>query len=673
MKRICALAAMLLGFLATTSFAAEAELTYVDLVKRLTDLERLAALPEPGETCAQWSSWDRKSKYDPAADKYIAWDANGDGQGFIRREGEQIVMAEMQGPGCIWRIWSAMPQQGHVKIHLDGADQPTIDLPFIGYFDHRNPPFTGKAIVHTVARGWNNYVPIPYQKSCKIVADRGWGNYYHFTYATYPAGTKLPTFKLPMSPDDQAALDAADKILSNCGVDPAGQRAGQELNKVQSTLDRAGERVIVKIDGARAITGIRVKLEPMPAADDRDTLRELCMKITFDDDKQPAVWAPLGDFFGTAGGPNKYRSLPLGLTDDGWFYCYWYMPFEKNASVEIINDGNTKRGVLCEVTHAPPAKPIEQLARFHAKWHRDAFLPTTADRKIDWTMLTTEGTGRFCGVMLNIWNPRGGWWGEGDEKFFVDSEKFPSTFGTGSEDYFGYAWGDPTLFQNAYHSQPISQGNKGHVVVSRWHITDNVPFQKSFEGDIEKYFANSRPTLYASTVYWYLKPGGKDPYQPQPLDQRVGYWLKGEPSSVKGAIEGEKMKILNKTGGQTQVQELDGGWSGDAHLWWTKAKVGDKLELALPVANAGKYSLSAHFTQARDYAIIQVYLDGLKLGGPVDLYNPDVRPGEPIRANLVEMAAGEHKLTIEIVGANEKAIKSYMVGLDYLKLEPAKN
>ena len=60
-------------------------------------------------------------------------------------------------------------------------------------------------------------------------------------------------------------------------------------------------------------------------------------------------------------------------------------------------------------------------------------------------MLKTEGRGRFLGVMLHVWNPRGGWWGEGDEKFFVDGEKFPSTIGTGSEDYFGYAWCNPTL------------------------------------------------------------------------------------------------------------------------------------------------------------------------------------------------------------------------------------
>ena len=80
---------------------AEETLSYDQLIHRLTDLSRLAVLPAPGEQGAQWSSYDRASKYDEKTGKYIAWDANGDGQGIIRKEGEQSVMAEMKGPGCI--------------------------------------------------------------------------------------------------------------------------------------------------------------------------------------------------------------------------------------------------------------------------------------------------------------------------------------------------------------------------------------------------------------------------------------------------------------------------------------------------------------------------------------------------------------------------------------------
>ena len=73
--------------------AAAEKLTYVDLVQRLTDLEHLSTLPPPGERTEQWSSYDRASKYDAATGKYVRWDANGDGDGIIRKEGEQLVFA----------------------------------------------------------------------------------------------------------------------------------------------------------------------------------------------------------------------------------------------------------------------------------------------------------------------------------------------------------------------------------------------------------------------------------------------------------------------------------------------------------------------------------------------------------------------------------------------------
>jgi hypothetical protein len=163
MKKLTIL--ILVSLVGGSLWGADQKLTYVDLVKRLTDLEYLATLPAAGDHCAQWSSYDRASRYDAASGKYVNWDANGDGDGIIRKEGDKLVFAEMQGPGCIWRIWSAAPKDGHVRIYLDGASEPAVDLPFVGYFDHKHAPFTRSAIVHTVSMGWNNYTPIPYQKS----------------------------------------------------------------------------------------------------------------------------------------------------------------------------------------------------------------------------------------------------------------------------------------------------------------------------------------------------------------------------------------------------------------------------------------------------------------------------------------------------------------------------
>ena len=361
------------------------------------------------------------------------------------------------------------------------------------------------------------------------------------------------------------------------------------------------------------------------------------------------------------------------MTEEG-FYSFWYMPFTKKARLELVNDGKEKRSVSFRLTHAPLTKPAEKLARFHAKWHRDAFLPEEPERRaIDWTMLKTQGAGRVVGVMLHIWNPRGGWWGEGDEKFFVDGEKFPSTIGTGSEDYFGYAWSSPNLFYHALHNQPHNDGgSRGHLSVNRWQISDNVPFQQSFEADIEKYYKNEKPTLYAGMVYWYQAAGQTDPYNALPLAERTGWYAAPAITRVPGVLEGESLKVLERTGGNAGPQDLEGHngkWSDQVHLWWTGAKPGDRLTLAVPVKEDGRYKITAQLTKARDYGIVQLSFDGEKTGEPLDLYNPEVIPSGSVNLGTLDLKKGGHRLTIEIVGANAKAVKAYMAGLDYVRLE----
>ncbi|MCC6822134.1 MAG: DUF2961 domain-containing protein [Verrucomicrobia subdivision 3 bacterium] len=666
---------LLLGTVILPLASAQPRFTYPDLVRRLTDLEHLAKLPAPGETTKQWSSYDRASKYDEPTGKYIHWDANGDGGGIIRTEGNQSVFAEMEGPGCLWRIWSATVKEGHVRIYLDGATAPAVDLPFTGYFDGKHTPFTRPMLVHTTtANGYNNYTPIPYQQSCKIVADPGWGQYYQFVYTTFPKGTQVPTFTRELSPVDSAALDEADRSLRNSGPrDPGTKYVKSDLN---GPIRANGSVVADQLAGPRAITLIRAKVDLPAAPADRDVLRELALQIRWEGETSPSVWVPFGDFFGTAPGANPYRAFPCGLTEDGWWYANWYMPFGQSAEVKVINEGKVDRKLKLEIYHEPLPGEVAQFGRFHAKWHRDQFLPAEPERAIDWPMLKTTGRGRFVGVMLHIWSPRGGWWGEGDEKFFVDGEKFPSTFGTGSEDYFGYAWSSPTLFFHPLHNQTFNSGNcKGHISVNRFHIADQIPFQKSFEADIEKYYANAKPAFYASTVYWYLAPDGRDPYQVVPVAERANYYVQPVVQKVPGVIEGEALKVLAKTGGNPQAQDMTGfgdQWSGDAHLWWTDARPGDRLELALPVEATGRYDISAQLTKARDYGIVQLWLDGKKLGDPIDLYDANVVPLSGVKLGRHDLATGQHKLTLEITGANAKAVPSYMFGLDYVKLVPIK-
>ena len=310
---------------------------------------------------------------------------------------------------------------------------------------------------------------------------------------------EIPTFSTALAAQHADRLKAANDFFARAGHRPGRQAARPGDARPGRRTWRPARRPRWPGSTARqAITALWAKVKLGDRADQMAALRKLALRITWDGQSEPAVWCPLGDFFGTAPGVNLFKTLPMGMTEQG-FYSYWYMPFAKSAVVELVNEMRRERTVEFEITRAAGRGRSQGLGYFHTKWHRDT-VELPKDRWPDWIMLRTQGRGRFCGVMLHVWNPRGGWWGEGDEKFFVDGEKFPSTFGTGSEDYFGYAWCNPNLFQKPYHCQTMTQDNRGHQSVARWHIVDNVPFQKSFEACIEKYYPNTRGTLYACTV-----------------------------------------------------------------------------------------------------------------------------------------------------------------------------
>lgn len=151
---------------------------------------------------------------------------------------------------------------------------------------------------------------------------------------------------------------------------------------------------------------------------------------------------------------------------------------------------------------------------------------------------------------------------------------------------------------------------------------------------------------------------------------------KAKPSPKGNALffEGEALKVLKSTG-SARPQDLHtlgtGLWSGDQHLWWTGAKPGEVLELAIPVSKARTYRLGIGMTKARDYGIVEFSLDGKTISGSIDLYNDGVtRSGTIPLGQPIALTAGQHTLSIKIIGAHPKALKSYMFALDYLILHP---
>jgi hypothetical protein len=166
-----------------------------------------------------------------------------------------------------------------------------------------------------------------------------------------------------------------------------------------------------------------------------------------------------------------------------------------------------------------------------------------------------------------------------------------------------------------------------------------------------------------------LAPGGIDPYEPVPVEERDGYYVKPEP--VYAGI-----RVLNEPRGRAQRQQLsqfgEGKWKNDEQLWWTGAGPKDKLLLAMPVMADGRYEVVVHLTKAIDYGIVQFSVDEQQAGDPIDLFNNGVVPTGPISLGKFDLSQGQHTLTVEIIGANPAAKKSYMFGIDRIDLEPVK-
>lgn len=145
---------------------------------------------------------------------------------------------------------------------------------------------------------------------------------------------------------------------------------------------------------------------------------------------------------------------------------------------------------------------------------------------------------------------------------------------------------------------------------------------------------------------------------------------------VPGALEGESLAIVEKTGGRAASQGMGGfskdRWSGNDQLWWTGGQPGDRLSVAFPVEADGVYTVEVVLTKARDYGIVRLFVDDQVLEGAVDLYNnPDVITTGVLSYPAQSLAKGDHRLTMEIVGANEAAVQSFMVALDYVRLVKA--
>ncbi len=613
--------------------AAELDLTF--FVHRLLDLDYLPYV-EKGETSRQFSSYDRRSQLGPNGEK-IGWDANADAGQYLRVEPNgEAVMAEMDGPGVITQIWSANPQ-GKLHFYIDGAATPIV-FDFTAFTTGGIPQIPPALSTKGGGAGVNCYLPIPYATRCAVKADKAHNQYYHVDYTTFPAGTRVRSFAWPLTDAEKAAVASAAAWLDKkCGEDPS-PRPDATTIAGEAALPAGTTATIAKLDGPGVVTRLAVKLE----GESRGLRRDVMLRAFWDNAEKPAIEAPYGDFFASTWASVPFRSLPIGMTEAGG-YCYWRMPFAKNARLELANEGAADAKVAFEVVWAR-AEWKDNAAYLHAKWRREA-----PNKVFDWPLLSCKGRGRFVGVQLSVQNPDPPWFGEGDEKVYVDGEKFPSWFGTGTEDYFCDAWGFRPFIQFS-HGCPMYH-EPGRTTVYRWHTLDNIPFAESFDMTIENYGNNKD---YSAVAFWYAAPQNRDFFTTPAREarrvwpMRLPYVIEAEDTAAPGAA------VVDDS---TTPCELSGGKG----LALAPGKDAVTLKIAVQAKDAYRFSFFG--PGGRESAGFEARIgEEIVAAAGTNAFQRDGKIVCPARRVLEK---GMLELTVRAVGAGERVL------LDALRLEPS--
>lgn len=317
-------------------------------------------------------------------------------------------------------------------------------------------------------------------------------------------------------------------------ADPSGANA--DFRQV----DPGGVLTLMDANGPGMLTHIWITV----ASPEAEHLKKLVLRIYWDQETSPSVEAPLGDFFGLGLGEyHRWESELLSVGSDKALNSFFLMPFQKHARITVSNEGQQKVDAFYfNLDYRAYSEPLPGgTLYFHAQfrqtqpnhgwtsdWQKNSDpkvdRKTNLDGKENYIWLDAAGRGHFVGVTMSVLQNQDGWWGEGDDMFFIDGEARPSIAGTGSEDYFLGAWdfGGHPFFYRLYGAPVVGEERAGgKSSVYRFHLDSPIPFTKSLLATIEHGHANHRSDNYYSVAYWYqTEPHAPFPVLPS-VDQRI--------------------------------------------------------------------------------------------------------------------------------------------------------
>ncbi|MCT4589549.1 MAG: DUF2961 domain-containing protein [Carboxylicivirga sp.] len=679
---------LIIAFLFLTGCKTSDEINLSTLLNEMVDRDQITYFPETNYRCLQASSYNRES----VSLDQPGWFADSDGIGFIRIEEKngqnEWVIMEDEGPGVITKIWAVCFYYGlndtigaNIKIYLDGASEPVINTNFFALVkgqDFIKPPFADES-----TRAGNLYFPIPYGKSCKITMDKK-AFYNIVNYRSYPQGSKVRTFTMEeFNSAQKVREDVAQQLLTATNNSENQKEVVAELSK--------GEELRVDLpNGAKAVRHLEVKLEGV--ADLPQALRSIVLSGTFDGNE--TVWTPLGDFFNNVGKIQAFKMWEREVQEDGTLICRWVMPYENSGLIQLKNLYDDTYKVRLKV-RTSDYKWNDNSMHFYASWRMDT--PTPTFPLFDWNFLEAQGRGVVVGDQWTVLNPREGWWGEGDEKIYVDDDferNFPSHFGTGTEDYYGWAGGVvPTpadqfskpFLGNVIVANPRSMG---YNVCSRTRVLDAIPFNERIRFDVESSCGTRQRwhyLQYSQTTFWYGAPGVQHNRQALPemasrkLPTLEGLQAKVEAAKkeqyiVDGALEAEILAITDKSEGVKEKHAVIPVWgeisSGQLKNIWFEKK-GDYATMKITEQfEASDLKICAAVGPM--CGAFDIYVNGEKRASQ-DLYSNHGGMTNPY-IDLGKCQPKDNAFVLKFVfkGANTKAHakqKKYALGIDFFLIE----
>ncbi len=586
-------------------------ITTGSLFEEMIDMTALAKFPNPEFRMVQFSSFDHRSTLPGGPD----WFANSDGFGgepipnfeeVLKEPDEsgigEYLMADVKGSGAIVRLWTASIS-GKLRVYIDDMNNPLYEGEADSFFRRPYSSFpeikeiNSERFGKTIYQRDASYAPIPFAKRIRIewIGNVKEIHFYQIQFRLYPANISITSFQ----PNDiltyKDVIDRVTLALSDPDMNFTTKSKKQSQN-FDVTVP-AGEKLqAFLMEGPAAIERFSLRL----TGDNLDkALRQTVLHIKCDGYPWGQVQSPVGDFFGAAPGVNPYKLLPFSVTSDGKMTCRYVMPFQDSIQIMFENQGEETVNIKGEILPMDFTWDDNSM-HFRARWRVNHNIVASNQDVQDLPFLLANGEGVYVGTTSYLLNPSpiptpwGNWWGEGDEKVFVDDDFVPSIFGTGSEDYYNYSWSSPDIFCFPYCGQPRNDGpgNRGFVTNYRWHILDPIPFHENMRFFMEL-FSHERThgVSYARIAYHYAKPGLTDDHQAIMEEDLRHLSLPDawHPASRFGArnsvfYPAEEI-ILNKESTIIRKGRL---WADSQLLVWNPQKEGESKNFTIPIAQKGK-------------------------------------------------------------------------------------